>query len=154
MCSIAEGLQPLVTQVDALINQAEGRGKIAAYNASQQHLQKLPDYGPKRASVISGHLQEHDTFSVDSVGHGSSTTIAHQLNNCPGQPAALCSCSRSTKTTGQCGSVQSAGHMLQHKPISSLLAATVMWQHDSDASFRPPLRQCLTTTEIAQQQRL
>jgi hypothetical protein len=38
--------------------------------------------------------------------------------------------------------------VLQHKPYSSLLAATVMWQRSSDVSVRLPLRQCLTTAEI------
>jgi hypothetical protein len=44
--------------------------------------------------------------------------------------------------------------VLQHKPYSSLLAATVMWQRSSDVSVRLPLRQCLTTAEIEQGGRL
>lgn len=43
------------------------------------------------------------------------------------------------------------GDVLQHKPAASLLAASVMWQRSSEAAFRPPLRQCLTSAEIAQQ---
>jgi hypothetical protein len=43
------------------------------------------------------------------------------------------------------------GDVLQHKPAASLLAASVMWQRSSEAAFRPPLRQCLTSAEIALQ---
>jgi hypothetical protein len=39
--------------------------------------------------------------------------------------------------------------LLRHKPATSLLAASVMWQRSSEAAFRPPLRQCLTAEEIA-----
>lgn len=43
------------------------------------------------------------------------------------------------------------GEVLRHKTTASLLAASVMWQCSSEAAFRPPLRQCLTSAEIAAQ---
>jgi hypothetical protein len=52
------------------------------------------------------------------------------------------------------GVADAAAEVLQHKPYSSLLAATVMWQRSSDVSVRLPLRQCLTTAEIQQGGRL
>lgn len=41
-------------------------------------------------------------------------------------------------------------HTFGHSKRSSLVAAAVLWNRTSGATFRPPLRQCLTYEEIAQ----
>jgi hypothetical protein len=100
------------------------------------------DGRPQSANPVSWGRQQH----TGSRQAGS----VQQYPGCP-DVAAL----RHTQgMTGGALAVQQQGvqgEVLRHKTSASLLAASVMWQRSSVSAFRPPLRQCLTSAEIAAQ---
>jgi len=173
----ADGLQPLVSELDTLISRT-------GYQTQQTLLQKLPhqqqhlqagsiqQLQQQRLSCITpnGQQQQQQYLSVlpqqqdaTEQQQGALQHCQWQRNDLLSRPASAAArlqrptglyrpASAKVQPKGGVPSQQSVEHKaLEHRPSASLLAASVMWQRSSEAAFRPPLRQCLTTAEIQQQ---
>jgi hypothetical protein len=160
-----DGLQPLVGELDSFLNQSEHSqqtpllpqqqhmqaGSIAQLRQQrwdtpyQQHQQQKDCQQPVRPASAAAGLQRFTGGSPP--GQGGKSVMWGRKQQQQQQQHAGCS---SLNWRQQLGSEQ---EVLRHKPAANLLAASVLWQRSSAAAFRPPLRQCLTSDEIARQRK-
>lgn len=182
---IADGLQPLVTELDCLLSHTQPGGPLLqqhmqagtlhrAAELQQQRWDVQHSQQPARPASAAARLQRpvdgHGGLGSSGVGpleqqagRPDSAKAVHwgrhvtaQQQHCPRQSQAgrlqqpVLEAQARPHLSAQQQSCEEA-EVLRHKPAASLLAASVMWQRSSEAAFRPPLRQCLTTAEIAQQ---
>uniref|UniRef100_A0A383VQE4 Cyclic nucleotide-binding domain-containing protein n=1 Tax=Tetradesmus obliquus TaxID=3088 RepID=A0A383VQE4_TETOB len=152
-----DGLQPLVHEIDGLLDRAQARGRpaSAAARLQQPPFQPAAVCGPSAASSgrcswgspqMSGSSRLQSAAAAAAGGGLRAWQLAQQQQD--GTEGGI------GDGVGCSGIADVPADVLQHKPYSSLLAATVMWQRSSDVSVRLPLRQCLTTAEIEKGGRL
>lgn len=200
LCVDADGLQPLVTELDCLLSHTNRGSQGSPMLQQQQHLQagaiqqlqqqrwdaqhsQQPARPASAAARLQGPLDGlRNPEGAWASGHNSSwqrTPGLGPLEQPPGRPGSAKAVhwgryQSQQQHQPQAGRLQQGlseaqartrppapaqhqqqlceeGDVLRHKPAASLLAASVMWQRSSEAAFRPPLRQCLTTAEIARQ---
>jgi hypothetical protein len=156
-----DGLQPLVSELDSLLSQA-GHSQQTPLLLQQQHMQAgtIAQLQQQRWDApYQQHQQQEDPQQPARPASAAARLQRPTGGSPPERRGKSVMWGRQQQQQQHVGSsslnwrqqLESEQEVLRHTPTASLLAASVMWQRSSAAAFRPPLRQCLISAEIARQ---
>lgn len=159
----ADGLQPLVSELDSLLSRA-GRSQHTPLLLQQQQHSQAGSILQLQQQRWDHSLQQQQDWQQPVRPASAAARLQKAISSSPDKPSKTVQWGRHQiaqqlqaprkYSGGQLQQQQQSlnAEVLRHKPTTSLLAASVMWQRGSEAAFRPPLRQVLTSAEIARQQ--